>query len=90
MKKFLGCIMITLALVLSGCSASQTSTPTAEYVEDTSSVTFVTIGGYCGVVKIVYCEQTKVMYTVSTGYYNYGDVTLLVNADGTPMLWEGE
>lgn len=37
--------------------------------------------------RVVYHKDTKVMYTVSCGGYNSGDFTLLVNADGTPMLW---
>lgn len=40
--------------------------------------------------NIVYHEQTKVMYVMSKGRYNYGTFTLLVNADGTPMVWDGE
>lgn len=38
--------------------------------------------------KVVYHRETKVMYAVSYGGYNGGNFTLLVNADGTPMLWE--
>ena len=38
--------------------------------------------------RVVYHRNTKVMYVVSDGSYNYGTFTLLVNADGTPMLWE--
>ena len=34
--------------------------------------------------------QAKVMYTISGGLKNCGNFTLLVNPDGTPMLWEGE
>ena len=37
--------------------------------------------------KIVYHKDTKVMYAVSNGNDNYGTFTLLVNADGTPMVW---
>lgn len=37
--------------------------------------------------RVVYHKDTKVMYVVSCGGYNRGDFTLLVNADGTPMLW---
>lgn len=33
--------------------------------------------------------NTKVMYAISDGAHNYGNFTLLVNADGTPMLYEG-
>ncbi len=38
--------------------------------------------------KVVYHKETKVMYAVSCGCYNYGTFTVLVNADGSPMLWE--
>ena len=37
---------------------------------------------------VVYNVDTKVMYTVSNGAYNYGTFTLLVDADGNPMLYE--
>ena len=40
--------------------------------------------------RIVYNKYTKVMYAVSGGSYNSGTFTLLVNADGTPMLYEKE
>lgn len=39
---------------------------------------------------VVYQKDTKVMYVVSDGGDNRGNFTLLVNPDGTPMLWEGE
>lgn len=39
---------------------------------------------------IVYHKDTKVMYSFSTSGYNCGSLCLLVNADGTPMIWEGE
>lgn len=39
---------------------------------------------------VVYDKETKVMYAVSDGSYTYGNFTMLVNADGTPKLYEGE
>ena len=39
---------------------------------------------------VVYHRETRVMYAVSYGGYNCGNFTLLVNADGTPMLYKGE
>lgn len=39
--------------------------------------------------SVVYHRETKVMYAVSGGLYNGGNFTLLVNSDGSPMLWEG-
>ena len=36
---------------------------------------------------VVYHRETKVMYAVSRGSHNNGTMTLLVNADGTPMIY---
>lgn len=38
---------------------------------------------------VVYHRESKVMYAVSNGSYVRGTFTLLVNPDGSPMLWEG-
>ncbi len=41
--------------------------------------------------KIVYHHETKVMYAVSTGSYNAGTFTVMLDADGKPLLYkEGE
>ena len=37
--------------------------------------------------EVVYHRDTKVMYAVSTSSYNIGNFTLLVNPDGTPMIY---
>lgn len=37
---------------------------------------------------IVYMNKTKVMYAISDGSENRGDFTLLVNADGSPMIYK--
>ena len=37
---------------------------------------------------IVYHKETKVMYIVSGGQYNIGSFTVMVNADGTPMIYK--
>jgi len=42
-----------------------------------------------GFYLVVYHRETKVMYVVSRGPYNCGNFTLLVNPDGTPMVWNG-
>lgn len=38
--------------------------------------------------KVVYHKTTRVMYAVSYGSYNSGTFTLLVNPDGSPMIFE--
>ena len=58
-----------------------------ENVSKSSSFVIVEDGdGY----NVVYHKDTKVMYTYSTTSYNYGNFCLLVNSDGTPMIWEGK
>lgn len=69
-------------LLLSGCKR-------VESVNDNNKDTsmFVEIE-QTGMWEIVYHKETKVMYVVSCGAYNSGTFTLLVDADGKPMLWE--
>lgn len=38
--------------------------------------------------KIVYHKETRVMYAVSYSSYNRGTFTLLVDAEGNPLLWD--
>ena len=51
---------------------------------------FTKVKSGLGAFYIVYDNETKVMYAVSDGDYNRGVLTMLVNADGTPKLYEGE
>ena len=39
---------------------------------------------------VVYHKETKVMYVVSSGPYNAGTFTLLVDDVGKPLLWKGD
>lgn len=39
--------------------------------------------------RVVVDRETGVMYAVSNGNYNVGTFTLLVDADGKPLIWEG-
>lgn len=38
--------------------------------------------------RVVYHKETRVMYAVSYASYNNGNFELLVNPDGTPMLYQ--
>ena len=40
--------------------------------------------------KVIYHKKTKIMYAVSSGYYTYGNLTVLVDAEGKPLLYEEE
>lgn len=81
MKKIIALMIVVLVVTLTGCSE----------VEDKSSdISEFVIVEITNSWRVVYHKKTKVMYVVSDGTYNRGTFTLLVNADGTPMLWEGE
>lgn len=85
MKKCL-CIFVAMVMVLCmvGCySVSNDESNTGE----TSMFTFVETGAYW---YVVYHNETKVMYTISKSSYNCGNFTLLVNADGSPMIYGGK
>ena len=42
---------------------------------------------YTGIWEIVADRETGVMYAVSRGDYNQGTFTVLVDADGKPLIW---
>lgn len=77
-------IIASILLTFTGCAVSKTETIA---IEENPSM-FVEVER-AGSWRVVYHKDTKVMYAVSFGSYNLGTFTLLVNADGTPMLWEG-
>ena len=88
MKKIL-CLLVTvvmLSLVCVGCSSAEdVARDTAE--ESTSSFVVVEddhIYGYN--YKIVYHKDTKVMYAVS----RENAFEVMLNPNGSPMIWEGE
>ena len=43
---------------------------------------------YMAVWGIVADRETGVMYAVSRGMYNQGTFTVLVDADGKPLIWD--
>ena len=82
-------IVASIVLTFAGCASIRVEAKEAKEVEETDDgSTFILVDAdyYCW---IVYHKDTKVMYAVSRSGYNAGTYTLLVNADGTPMVWEG-
>ena len=72
-------IVLTI-LLLSGC---------AQQEESDTGPEFFKLIEQNWTYSIMYDATTGVMYTVSDGTYNRGNFTLLVNADGTPRIWDG-
>jgi hypothetical protein len=79
MKKLI--IVITL-LAFAGCRQQVIT----EQSDDTSRFVLVE---RTDIWNVVYDRSTMVMYAVSRGMYNQGTFTLLVDANGNPLLWEG-
>lgn len=89
MKKIILFLVAVLMLVtICACAPNQTE---SSEVKDMPSM-FVEIEEIRNL-RVVYHKDTKVMYVVCMASYNRKDLpsnfTLLVNSDGTPMLYEG-
>lgn len=82
MKK-MGLVLFTVLMIvaLSACALNQTE----NLVVDGQPSMFVKVEDGPSW-NVYYHSETKVMYVAS----NRGNFTVLVNADGTPMLYEGE
>lgn len=80
-------LCVIFALFLVGCG-----TPIERVDEKPQkpvSMFVVIEGGKMDNYKVVYHRDTKVMYAISNEGYNRGNFTVLVNPDGSPMLWKG-
>ena len=79
-------VIISIVVMFAGCTSTRAEAKEVDDVDDGNTFILVDADYYCW---IVYHKDTKVMYAVSRSGYNAGTYTLLVNADGTPMIWEG-
>lgn len=82
MKRILIASLLLVLLVFASCT---TSIEKAEDQQETSM--FVQIE-QTNIWKVVYHKETKVLYAVSNGGYNSGNFTVLVNPDGSPMIYK--
>lgn len=87
-KLFLCCAVLSLCLLLCACTSEVQKADEITNTKDNTSM-FVQIESTNRWI-IVYHKETYVMYAVSAGNYNGGTFTLLVNADGTPMIYGGQ
>lgn len=89
MKKAIGLIMaVVMAATLAACGSEVEKADSSVGDPETKSM-FVQVE-CAGSWEVVYHRDTKVMYSVSHADYNRGTMTLLVNADGTPMIYRGD
>lgn len=85
MKRIAIIAIVLLAVLLAGCTKELNSPEKTQ--EPQPPFTLV----YSGMsYDVVFDNDTYVMYWISRGCYNQGTLTLLVNPDGTPKVWEGQ
>ena len=87
MKRFIAGI-VACVMILSGCSKNVTVENESQYNNDDTITSMFVVVERANIWLVVYNKDTKVMYAVSRGVDNRGNFTLLVNPDGTPMIWE--
>lgn len=80
MKKIIALLLIMLALT--GCSKAEVKSEPVEVSR------FKRVEANFGSWQVLADKETGVMYAVSTGMYNGGTFTLLVDADGKPLIYK--
>ena len=84
MKRVLVASLFLVLLVFASCTA------TVEKSENQQEASMFVQIEQTNIWKVVYHKETKVMYAVSSGGFNSGNFTVLVNPDGTPMIYKEE
>ena len=81
--------VLVACILLTGCGAKMKwESDMKNQGTDASTFVVLEIGR---TYKIVYHQETKVMYVISNSPYNYGTFTVMLDADGKPLLHkEGE
>ena len=84
MKKIL-CLFIIILILLTftGCSSTQVNANSEENASSFIVVEREIFNGYY--YKVVYHKDTKVVYALS----HYNVFTVMLDAEGKPLLWEG-
>ena len=89
-KKGLVALVAAAMIFLSGCTRTHSQVDTELTVNEDGSMKesmFVCVERSM-TWMVVYHKESKVMYAVSNVSGGSGYFTLLVNPDGTPMIWE--
>lgn len=83
MKRILIIITAMIILLTTGCAKVEN-----KLEQEPVDVSMFERVEYTSVWEIVADRETGVMYAVSRGMYNQGTFTVLVDADGKPMIWD--
>jgi hypothetical protein len=80
-------LVLVLGLTLAGCARGKVDAGQIADAEVDNRMFMVVSNEING--KVLVDKATGVMYWMSIYSNNCGNMTLLVNADGTPRIWEG-
>ena len=87
MKRWIvAALVLALGLMLAGCAKGKVDAGQIADAEADNRMFMVVSEERHG--KVLVDKSTGVMYWMSYGSYNAGTLTLLINADGTPRIWE--
>lgn len=92
-KRFLAVAILIIMMALSfvSCGTKMLTEEDISKNNNSGYSMFIVLEDNNGVgYRIVYHKDTRVMYAISCGYYNCGTFTVMLNADGTPMVYEGK
>ena len=80
MKKLIAMLILAVMLISCGSSteANARNADRFELIQSTS---------WC---DVIVDTETGVEYAVSIGAYNWGNMTVLVDETGKPIIWKGE
>lgn len=88
MKRWIvAALVLALGLTLAGCASGKVDAGKIADAEADNRMFMVVSKESSG--RVLVDKVTGVMYWASDKGYNRGTLTLLVNADGTPRIWEG-
>lgn len=76
---------LLLIILLTGCSADSKDSKMSEYQGNSMYFKILSDEEHG---NIVYDTRTGVEYWCSTGVYNSGTLTVLVDADGKPLIYD--
>ena len=88
MKRWIMAVLVlALGLMLAGCARGKVDAGQIADAE-TDNKMFMVVSEE-GTGEVIVDKSTRVMYWISKCSDNSGNMTLLVNADGMPRIWEG-
>ena len=88
MKRWIvAALVLALVLMLAGCAKGKIDEEQIADAKTDNHMFMIVSNERYG--DVLVDKTTGVMYWMSRDFYNDGTLTLLINADGTPRIWEG-